>query len=856
MNAFFHNYFPRLRWHSISTRITLITLLVCLVGGGALAYASLRFLAADLEEKLGAQQLSSATLIAAQVDSQLNVLLKNLESVSAEISEIGLDQTSAVQSYLDKRPHLLALFGGGVFAMSTDHQLLASLQKDGKKHLPVQVVQSIPSMMNPTFNRVLDPFVDAQSGMMMSAIVMPIHRADGQVLGAVAGLINFDAPSMFDYFSNIHYGVTGYYLLVAPKSRRVIAATDINRRMEQLPPAGVNPAMDQSLNGVEGSHQLVNPHGEKVLSSVRRVTASGWLIVVAMPIAEAFSIISEIKERIFFYCAFITLIIGAFLAWMIRKQLEPLSRANEAVIAQALRIDASIEIPVTSQDEIGKLVTDFNHLLLMLRERDAALVWSEKRFRAIFDAEPECVKLVNASGKLLDMNAAGLSMLEVESVDQVRAVGLSAFIVDEYRAQFATLFDDVIHGKTGSLVFEAKGLQGSRRWLESHAIPFHNPENGENMMLAVTRDITQQKQAQMDLMESEYRWKFAIEGSGDGLWDWNITNNTVYFSRRLKEILGFTELEIGDGLEEWSNRVHPDDMTVVMQDVNAHLDGATPQYKNIHRLLCKGGEWKWILARGVVVERDDNGKAIRMIGTHADITEQRVTQEALQASLKEKVGLLNEVHHRVKNNLQVITSLLRLESGRRDNNETKEVLNDMQARIRSMALLHESLYRSGIFASADLGAYLRELATHTFRAHVNNAAIHLQLDLESVTVSMDQATPCGLMVNELISNSLKHAFSGRADGEIRLTLQHVGSEGKVRLCISDNGRGMPEDLETRCERSLGLRLVTDLASQMHGKLETSYQPNTEFTVVFIPDTPQRLMATNTPDSTARQREFV
>jgi two-component sensor histidine kinase len=272
--------------------------------------------------------------------------------------------------------------------------------------------------------------------------------------------------------------------------------------------------------------------------------------------------------------------------------------------------------------------------------------------------------------------------------------------------------------------------------------------------------------------------------------------------------------------------------------------------------MCKSGEWKWILDRGVVVERDGNGKAIRIIGTHADISEQRATQEALQVSLKEKVGLLNEVHHRVKNNLQVITSLLRLESGRSDNSETKDVLNDMQARIRSMALLHESLYRSGIFASADLGAYLRELATHAFRANVNHTGIHLQLELESVTVSMDQATPCGLMVNELISNSLKHAFVGRSDGEVRLTLQHVGVGGQVRLNISDNGLGMPVDLEARCERSLGLRLVKDLANQMLGKLETCYHPSTEFTVVFVPDLPQRLTTINTPNSTARQRELV
>ncbi|MFZ6801052.1 histidine kinase dimerization/phosphoacceptor domain -containing protein [Undibacterium sp. Di24W] len=856
MNSRLDRYFPRPRWHSISTRITLITLLVCVLGWVLLTFASLRFLSGQLAEKMGLQQFSSATLIAAQVDSQLNSLLNRLEGVSADIGEIGLDQSSTLQATLNNNSHLLDQFSAGVFVMSMDQQLLASLQKDNDKRLPIQIVESIASVSSPTFSKVLDPFVDEPSGRMMTAIVIPIHSKDGQVLGVVAGLINLDAPSMFDYFSNVHYGETGYYVLVAPKSRRIIATTDPKRRMEQLPALGVNPAIDQFVDGVEGSRQLINPKGEHVLSSMKRVNTAGWLIVVSTPITEAFSIIGQIKQRVLLYSAFITLITGSFLLWVIRKQLEPLSLANEVVIAQSQHFNTNIEIPVISQDEIGKLVTDFNNLLTILRERDTALVWSEKRFRAIFDAEPECVKLVKANGKLLDMNAAGLKMLEADSVDQVKTIGLTTFIAEEYRSKFATLFDDVIHGKTGSLIFEAKGLQGSRRWLESHAIPFQNPEDGENMMLAVTRDITQQKQAQMDLLESEFRWKFAIEGSGDGLWDWNIADNSVYFSRRWKEMLGFTEDEVKNTLEEWSSRVHPEDMKMVTQDMSLHLDGETALYRNIHRVLCKSGEWKWILDRGVVVERDEGGKAIRMIGTHADISEQRATQEALQVSLKEKVGLLNEVHHRVKNNLQVITSLLRLESGRSDDSETKNVLNDMQARIRSMALLHESLYRSGIFASADLGAYLRELATHAFRAQVNRTGIHLHLELETVTVSMDQATPCGLMVNELISNSLKHAFSGRPDGEIRLTLQRLGVEGQVRLRISDNGIGMPDDLDMRSERSLGLRLVKDLASQMQGKLETCYQPNTVFTVMFIPDLPQPTTTINAPNSTVRPREFV
>jgi diguanylate cyclase (GGDEF)-like protein/PAS domain S-box-containing protein len=129
--------------------------------------------------------------------------------------------------------------------------------------------------------------------------------------------------------------------------------------------------------------------------------------------------------------------------------------------------------------------------------------------------------------------------------------------------------------------------------------------------------------AQQALRESEFRWKFAVEGTGDGLWDWNVPKSQVFYSSRWKEMLGFSEDEVGTSLDEWSKRVHPDDLQRVMVDVQAHLDGLTPVYVNEHRVSCKDGSWKWILDRGLVVERDAAGKPLRVIGTHADITERK-----------------------------------------------------------------------------------------------------------------------------------------------------------------------------------------------------------------------------------------
>jgi diguanylate cyclase (GGDEF)-like protein/PAS domain S-box-containing protein len=138
------------------------------------------------------------------------------------------------------------------------------------------------------------------------------------------------------------------------------------------------------------------------------------------------------------------------------------------------------------------------------------------------------------------------------------------------------------------------------------------------------------------LIDSEFRWKFAIEGAGDGLWDWNVPQSTVFFSDRWKEMLGFSQDEIGCDLDEWRKRVHPDDLECIMAEVHAHLDGRTALYANEHRMRCKDGSWKWILDRGLVVSRDATGKPLRVIGTHTDINE-RHQAEAQRNALQEQI---------------------------------------------------------------------------------------------------------------------------------------------------------------------------------------------------------------------------
>jgi PAS domain S-box-containing protein len=206
---------------------------------------------------------------------------------------------------------------------------------------------------------------------------------------------------------------------------------------------------------------------------------------------------------------------------------------------------------------------------------------------------------------------------------------------------------------------------------------------------------------------------------------------------------------------------------------------------------------------------------------------------ALRQSLREKEFLLKEVHHRVKNNLQIISSLLRLQSGRLENPVAKAALQDMQNRVRSMALIHEHLYRSENLARVDLAAYLKQLCQQLFRAlMVISGEIQLHLELVPVHLEIDQAIPCGLLVNELVSNALKHGFPNGGTGEVRVELQPAADGPGWRLRVADNGVGLPASFDLKHLTTLGMQLIGDLSRQIGGQVSIGPGPGTVFEVTF------------------------
>jgi two-component sensor histidine kinase len=216
-----------------------------------------------------------------------------------------------------------------------------------------------------------------------------------------------------------------------------------------------------------------------------------------------------------------------------------------------------------------------------------------------------------------------------------------------------------------------------------------------------------------------------------------------------------------------------------------------------------------------------------------DITESKRAEGLLQNLLSEKESLLKEIHHRVKNNMQIISSLLRLQSGQSSHPDAKATLLDMQNRVRSMALIHEHLYRSENLAAVDLADYLKGLCqqlSRTFASPPGNIQLHL--NLASIRLEIDRAIPCGLLVNELVSNAFKHAFPGGRSGEVRVELHALTDGTGWQLRVADNGVGLPPGFALDDLTSLGLKLVSDLTRQLGARLEIGAGPGTVFEVEF------------------------
>jgi PAS domain S-box-containing protein len=325
------------------------------------------------------------------------------------------------------------------------------------------------------------------------------------------------------------------------------------------------------------------------------------------------------------------------------------------------------------------------------------------------------------------------------------------------------------------------------------------------------------------IRESEEKYRKLVEQSHDGIYIYS-ENRFCFVNGRVSEITGFTKEDLLN--MDLTELVHTDDRELVRGITEGRARGeAVPETYEM-RIVRKDGKVRDL---ELAVSSISYNGTYAALGSARDVTERKQAEEKIKTSLKEKEVLLKEIHHRVKNNLAVIASILSLQSSVTADKKTKDILRECQNRAQTMALIHTHLYQSDNLARINFKKYVRTLADSVYRSYrLSPDNIVMNITAGDVSLDINTAIPLGLIVNELVSNAMKYAFPEGRSGQINIDL--ADSADGIVLKVSDNGVGFPENLDFRNTESLGLQLVITLVEQLTGSIELLRDRGTEFRI--------------------------
>jgi len=457
----------------------------------------------------------------------------------------------------------------------------------------------------------------------------------------------------------------------------------------------------------------------------------------------------------------------------------------------------------------------------------------DDRFRIIADSAQDAIVSADASGKIITWNTAATRIFGW-SLEEAIGMPLTELMPERFRYQhlvgmsrFLELGETQVVGKTVELV----GLSRAGDEFPCELSLSVWRRSGQPYFTGFLRDISSRVKDREARARSELKFRALVEHAPVAIFESNVAGECVFVNQRWSELTGFTrEQANGPG---WMNVVHREDRAKLFADWQA--------------AAAKGGEFvyetRFDTARGIVSVLgnsvpllDASGQTIGHLGTISDVTELKASAARIAASLAEKDVLLREVHHRVKNNLQVISSLLRLQASKIEDRQAREVFLDSQNRVHSIGLLHDSLYQASDLAHVDMAEYLGKLIGGVRRTY-SGAANHVdvQIDVENISLPVDQAVPCGLIINELLTNAFKHAFPARSwpserAGQIAV---RVRQGDRIAITVTDDGAGLPDHFGERETKSLGMSLIRTLVKQLDGQLSFESHPGTRCHVTFV-----------------------
>jgi PAS domain S-box-containing protein len=477
------------------------------------------------------------------------------------------------------------------------------------------------------------------------------------------------------------------------------------------------------------------------------------------------------------------------------------------------------------QDEAGRSVRMLgSHVDITEHKRaEEALRESEERFRGIFETSPIGIAIVDTvTQSFLEANSSFLQILgySLEELQQRTVMDITPPEDWERESQIVQAY---LEDALPSYVVEKRYIRkdGAIRWVRITGDVLFVDSDVPPLAIANVEDITERKRAEEALRESEQDLSLAQEIAHIGSWKYNVQTGKLNWSDELFRIYGLDPEANEVSLDHGIGMIHPDDKPSAEDAFRKALENGLP-YQIEYRVIRPDGEERFVQGIGKI-ETDGEGDVLSVYGTGQDITARKHAEMHLEQALAEKTALVQELYHRTRNNMQVIQAMLHIYAGRIADARVAEVFREMEDRIHTMALAHQKLYESQNLSRINLREYILDLFDHlreSYRGAGGNVGGDITLieEMEDVSVLIDTAAPCGLVLNELLSNIFKHAFPENIAGEVRINLART-SDGKIDLVVADNGVGVPDGFDFRTCKTLGIQnMIAIVEYQLRGEI--------------------------------------
>jgi PAS domain S-box-containing protein len=546
-----------------------------------------------------------------------------LQSVAATITPAMLEDSAELKEFLAARLILPKLFNGGGIISGADGTVIAdSLPGAGRIGIDYMHVDTVAAALKEGKSTIGIPIMGKMLQTPVFGMTVPIRDAQGKVIGAFAGVTNLGTPNFLDKIPQSHFGKTGGYLLVAPRSRLIITATEKSRVMEALPAAGVIPKLDRFINGFEGTDVFVNPRGIEVLSSAKGIPVAGWYVASLLPTAEAFAPIHDLQRRMLVATILLTLLAGGLTWWMLRRELAPMLDTARLLGKLAASEQPRQALPIVRQDEIGALIGGFNRLLERLAQRDAKLHERDEILRSILDTSQDGFWHLDNKGNLLEVNPTYCQQSGYTR-EELLGMHVSELEAGEDAAETETHIRKVIEAGRDQFESRHRRKDGSF-WEVEVSATFQN--EGEGLFCVFVRDITHRKQAELALRASEQRFRDLVNTTDGIVWEADATSfQFTFISKKAEDLLGFpAEDWLTPGF--WVAHLHPDDAKWVLEYCAA-CTGRLEPHDFVYRFIARDRRTVWL--HDIVTVVTENGAPRWLRGIMVDVTELKQTEAEL-----------------------------------------------------------------------------------------------------------------------------------------------------------------------------------------------------------------------------------